>query len=113
LREAVLLAPQAKAFLVYEGADPQSPSALPAGAARGYAIAVSVIPITDTVKEVADGLVVRTVPRDTLVDARGPWMLDRDAVTAALDRAALAPQAETFVDLCRISGMRVQVVLAK
>jgi 2-C-methyl-D-erythritol 4-phosphate cytidylyltransferase len=113
LREALLLAPQAKALLVYEGADPQSPSALPAGAARGHAIAVSVIPITDTVKEVADGLVVRTVPRDTLVDARGPWMLDRDAVTAALDRAALAPQAETFVDLCRISGMRVQVVLAK
>ena len=47
---------------------------------------VVTLPVSDTVKEVVDGKVRRTVPRETLVQVVGPWIFDREALVDAITR---------------------------
>ena len=68
------------------------------------------VPITDTCKEVTDGHVRRTVPRDTLVDARGPWMFPREILLEALGRVSGRDRIATLIDLCRAARLDVRVV---
>ena len=69
--------------------------------------------VTDTYKEVQGRQVVRTVPRDTLVDALGPWLFERSALERAIGKAQRSGAACTStVDLCRITGLPVRLVLA-
>jgi 2-C-methyl-D-erythritol 4-phosphate cytidylyltransferase len=101
-------APNAKRFLLIT---PHfSPSPLWGGSGRGYPVSVIAVPITDTCKEVINGLVRRTVARDTLVDARGPWMFDREELIRALDAASSA-EVTNLVDLSRAAHLRVRVLI--
>jgi 2-C-methyl-D-erythritol 4-phosphate cytidylyltransferase len=75
----------------------------------GGLVLVNAVPITDTCKEVVDGLVRRTVPRDALVDVRGPWLFDRSELISALDAASTSDVA-TLLDLCRAVHLRVRVL---
>ena len=68
------------------------------------------VAITDTVKEVANGLVVRTVPRDTLVYASGPWEFDRETLITALDNLGSVADPPTLLDIARLAHLRVHVV---
>ena len=73
--------------------------------------AVVTIPMTDTVKEVVDGRVRRTVPRDALVLVTGPWVFEREALAAALDRVGgREAQVADMNDLCQVAQVRVQVL---
>jgi 2-C-methyl-D-erythritol 4-phosphate cytidylyltransferase len=70
--------------------------------------------MNDTCKEVVEGIVRRTVPRETVVDARGPWLFAREAMVAALERASGQEQGITdLVTLCRIANLRVRVLPEK
>ncbi len=66
--------------------------------------------ISDTVKEVSNGLVVRTVPRDTLVDASGPWEFDRETLITALDTLRTDADPQTLLDIARGARLRVHIV---
>jgi 2-C-methyl-D-erythritol 4-phosphate cytidylyltransferase len=70
-------------------------------------------PVTDTCKEVVDGLVRRTIPRDTLVDARGPWSFRREALVQALDRVDIGADISNLIELCRAARLRVRVLIAQ
>ena len=84
------------------------------GQGGGYPIRVATGPITDTCKEVVDGLVRRTVPRETLVDARGPWILTREGLADALARVAAREQGITdMLSLCEAAAVRVRIVPTK
>ena len=81
------------------------------GALEGADGAVPVVPVTDTVKRVAGGLVVETVPRDDLALAQTPQAFRRDA----LEEAHRAAEAEGFsvtddAALLERAGRRVAVV---
>ena len=72
---------------------------------------VVAIPMSDTVKEVVDGRVRRTVPRETLVQVIGPWVFDRKALVDAMTRVAGAETAITdMVGLCEAAHVRVRVL---
>jgi 2-C-methyl-D-erythritol 4-phosphate cytidylyltransferase len=104
LREALDAAPNATRFLL------NFPSALTGeGQGGGYDVTVVALPITDTCKEVVDGLVRRTIPRDTLVDARGPWTFGREALMQALDRVGTGSDISNLIELCRAARLRVRV----
>ena len=75
-------------------------------------VIVYAIPITDTCKEVVDGLVRRTIPRDDLVDAQGPWIFSREALHAALDGVVDQTKIESIVELCRRANLAVRVRLS-
>jgi len=81
------------------------------GGSRGFPISVVTAPITDTCKEVVDGLVRATVPRETLVEARGPWLFTREGLADALARA-VAREAEItdMLSLCEAARVRVRIV---
>ncbi|MEA2636189.1 MAG: 2-C-methyl-D-erythritol 4-phosphate cytidylyltransferase [Chloroflexota bacterium] len=84
----------------------------PLGEGRvGADITVVAVPITDTCKEVVDGLVRRTIPRDTLVDARGPWAFRREALMQALDRVGTGADISNLIELSRAAGLRVRALL--
>jgi len=72
---------------------------------------VVAVPVTDTCKEVVDGLVRGTIPRDTLVDARGPWAFQREALMQALDRVGTGSDISNLIDLCRAARLRVRVLI--
>lgn len=81
-----------------------------ATAARDHGAAITAIPVTDTIKEVADGAVVRTVPRDALRAAQTPQAFRRDALAEAMARAEAA--GRRFTDeagLLEWAGKRVLV----
>ena len=77
----------------------------------GAKVTVVAVPVTDTCKEVVDGLVRRTIPRDTLVDARGPWAFQREALIQALDRVGTGSDISNLIELCRAAGLRVRVLI--
>ena len=74
---------------------------------------VIAVPVTDTCKEVVDGLVRRTIPRDTLVDARGPWTFQRDALMLALDRIGAGAEISNMIELCQAARLRVRVLIRR
>jgi 2-C-methyl-D-erythritol 4-phosphate cytidylyltransferase len=67
--------------------------------------------VSDTCKEVVDGLVRRTVPRENLVTLTGPWLVSAEALKAALDRIA-SGQARDPLELFRGSGLPIHVSTA-
>lgn len=87
----------------------QIPSPLWGGTGRGWEVIVLAGPVADTCKEVIDGLVIRTVPRDTLVDARGPWLFERGALAAAVSRVGDQSEPANMLDFCRAAGLRVHL----
>ena len=74
-------------------------------------ISVVAMPVADTCKEVIAGLVVSTVPRDSLVIAVGPWSFSREALARAVAMVAgRESQVDSLVGLCEITGVRVRVI---
>lgn len=59
-------------------------------AARETGAALPALPVRDTLKEVAEGRVVRTVPRESLQGAQTPQIFARDILARAHGRAAEA-----------------------
>ncbi|HXO59856.1 MAG TPA: 2-C-methyl-D-erythritol 4-phosphate cytidylyltransferase [Candidatus Acidoferrum sp.] len=89
---------------------------LPALAGEGRVgadVTVIAVPVTDTCKEVVDGLVRRTIPRDTLVDARGPWTFQRDTLMQALDRIGAGAEISNMIELCQAARLRVRVLIRR
>jgi 2-C-methyl-D-erythritol 4-phosphate cytidylyltransferase len=74
---------------------------------------VVALPVTDSCKAVVDGFVRRTIPRDTLVDARGPWTFRRDALMLALDRVGTGAQISNLIELCQAARLRVRVLIQR
>ncbi|MGH2557628.1 MAG: 2-C-methyl-D-erythritol 4-phosphate cytidylyltransferase [Thermomicrobiales bacterium] len=77
--------------VIHDGARPFAPAALfdacvTAATATGAAIAA--VPVTDTIKRVADGQIVATVPRDDLWAAQTPQAFDLARLRAAFAHAA-------------------------
>ena len=82
------------------------------GQGGGYRISVVAAPVRDTCKEVIDGLVRRTVPRDSLATVSGPWLFTREALTDALARIEGRERDLTgLVALCEAARLKVRVVL--
>ena len=114
LQQALAAAPNAKHFVL------NFPPPLAGKGQRGGQeaqgvgddVTVGALPVTDTCKEVVDGLVRRTIPRDTLVDARGPWAFRREALMQALDRIGTGAQISTLVELCQAARLRVRIVIS-
>jgi len=70
--------------------------------------------MSDTVKEVVDGRVRRTVPRETLIQVIGPWVFDREALVDAMTRVAGAETSITdMIGLCEAAHVRVRVLPAR
>jgi 2-C-methyl-D-erythritol 4-phosphate cytidylyltransferase len=74
-------------------------------------VGVVTIPMSDTVKEVVDGMVRRTVPRETLVQVIGPWVFDREALVDAMTRVAGAEAVITdMIGFCEAALVRVRAM---
>jgi 2-C-methyl-D-erythritol 4-phosphate cytidylyltransferase len=68
--------------------------------------------MSDTVKEVADGRVRRTVPRETLVQLAGPWVFEREALVDAL-AGARGTEITDVIGLCESARLHVRVLPAR
>ena len=80
----------------------------------GDVVGVVTVPMSDTVKEVVDGRVRRTVPRETLVHVIGPWIFDREAIADALVRVVGGEAAiPDMVGLCQAAHLRVRALPAR
>ena len=80
-------------------------------AANTYGAAAPAVPVKDTVKEVADGLVVTTPDRSRLQAVQTPQVFDRDLLQVALKKAKENDTAIT--DDCsavELLGMKVKIV---
>ena len=72
---------------------------------------VVTLPVSDTVKEVVDGKVRRTVPRETLVQVVGPWIFDREALADAITRLPGSGTPITdMIGFCEAAHVRVRVL---
>jgi 2-C-methyl-D-erythritol 4-phosphate cytidylyltransferase len=70
--------------------------------------------MSDTVKEVVEGRVRRTVPRETLVEVTGPWVFDREALADALARLAGGEtELPDMIALCQAAHVRIRVLPAR
>ena len=77
----------------------------------GDAPGVVTLPMSDTVKEVVDGRVRRTVPRETVVHVIGPWAFDREALADALARMAGGEaDVSDMIGLCQAARVRVRAL---
>jgi 2-C-methyl-D-erythritol 4-phosphate cytidylyltransferase len=80
----------------------------------GTAATVVAAPVSDTCKEVVEGLVRATIPRESLVVATGPWLFDRDALAEALDRVARRhTDIQHMTALCEAARVRVRVLVTQ
>jgi 2-C-methyl-D-erythritol 4-phosphate cytidylyltransferase len=104
-----MASPQAQRFVI-QGDDHLSSDELLAES-EPYPASVYGDPESDTCKEVVDGLVRRTVPRETLAVARGPWVFTRqalaDGLSAVAGREAEIPDLIAF---CEAGRVRVRVL---
>jgi 2-C-methyl-D-erythritol 4-phosphate cytidylyltransferase len=70
--------------------------------------------MSDTVKEVVNGRVRRTVPRESLVQVTGPWVFDREALVDALSSVAgQETQITDVIELCESARLRVRALPAQ
>ena len=61
-----------------------------------------------------DGVIRRTVPRETLVEARGPWIVTREGLAAAVAPVvARAQEITDMLSLCEAAAVRVRIVPTK
>ena len=75
---------------------------------------VVTLPMSDTVKEVVNGRVRRTVPREGLVQVIGPWVFDREALVEALSHVAGSEARITdMAGLSDVAQMRVRALPAQ
>ena len=104
----------ATVILVHDAARPMLPPAvierLLAALAEGYDGAIPALPVSDTIKRAANGVVVETLARDELVAAQTP-----QAFVAAVLRAAFSASnnlllATDCASLVEAAGGRVKVV---
>ncbi len=79
---------------------------------EGGDVTVYAIPVTDTCKQVVDGVVRRTVPRDDLVDAQGPWVFSREALATAIEGVVDEARIDSIAELCQRARLRIRVRLA-
>ena len=97
-----------------QGGGLESPSPLWGGSGRGSSVTVYGRPVSDTCKEVVDGLVRRTLPRDSLVTISGPWLFTREVLTDGLARVGVRERDITgLVDFCEAARLKVRVVIAE
>ncbi len=74
-------------------------------------VGVVTLPMSDTIKEVVEGRVRRTIPRETAVQVIGPWVFDRAALADALTRLAGGETEITdMIGLCQAARIRVRVL---
>lgn len=67
--------------------------------------------VHDTYKRVRDGRVLETVPRESLVDAHGPWIFERALLERAIARVRAGDQpCRRPVDLVRLAGLEVRLL---
>ena len=110
LREALRDAPAAARVVIQVSGHPPSVSAGIPGDAPG----VVTVPVSDTVKEVVEGKVRRTVPRETVAQVIGPWIFDRDALADALTRVAGGDtDLSDMIGLCQAAHLRVRALPAR
>jgi len=77
-------------------------------------VGVVTLAMSDTVKEVVNGRVRRTVPREGLVQVTGPWVFDREALVEALSRVAGSEaRISDTIGLCDVAQMRVRALPAQ
>jgi 2-C-methyl-D-erythritol 4-phosphate cytidylyltransferase len=82
-----------------------------AALAEGFDGAVPVLPVSDTVKRVRDGVVEKTLARDSLVVVQTPQAFVASVLRAALGRAGDgSAQATDCSSLVEAAGGRVRVV---
>lgn len=105
LRAALDARPQARRFLIGAASVPPflEDSEAP--------VSTVGLAVSDTCKEVVDGFVRRTVPREDLVTLTGPWLVSREALRASLDRMQTA-SARDPLELFRGSGLPINVSTA-
>jgi 2-C-methyl-D-erythritol 4-phosphate cytidylyltransferase len=109
LRRSYEAQPQARRFVI-QGDDRPRVEELAAESAP-YPVAVYGVPMSDTCKEVVDGVVRATVPRQSLVTLRGPWVFTREVLADALTR--VEGRETEIVDLagfCEAARLRVRVL---
>ncbi|HVH64464.1 MAG TPA: hypothetical protein VM674_00390 [Candidatus Acidoferrum sp.] len=108
LRQALARRPTAERF-VYFG--PSHITEVPPVVDEPGVIVVRGLRLTDTCKEVVDGLVRRTVPRERLVELKGPWVCSRETIQLALDRVvADSGEITNILDLSRVARLRMKVI---
>lgn len=79
--------------------------------ARGREALVATIPVRSSVKQVGEGRVVATVPRESLHILRGPWLFSRESLLRALSRALRqSPPPRDELDLLARSGIPVHAM---
>ena len=113
LRQALDAAPAATRYLIHTTPAPLSPLPLPGeGQGGGYPLSAVAVPVSDTCKEVIDGVIRRTVPRDSLATITGPWIFSDEALTDGLARIAGRERDITeLVGLCKAARLKVRVLL--
>ena len=75
---------------------------------------VVTVPVSDTCKDVVDGLVRATIPRESLAVAHGPWLFSRDALANALERVGgREAEIRDMTGLCEAARLRVRVLPAR
>jgi 2-C-methyl-D-erythritol 4-phosphate cytidylyltransferase len=77
---------------------------------EGYDAAVPVLPLSDTVKRVVDGVVVETLPRDELVAVQTPQAFVASVLRAAFRASDDPSRATDCASLVEAAGGRVRVV---
>jgi 2-C-methyl-D-erythritol 4-phosphate cytidylyltransferase/2-C-methyl-D-erythritol 2,4-cyclodiphosphate synthase len=107
--------PEADIVLVHDAARPFVSAdvitrAIEAAAAHGAAIVA--VPVSDTVKRVAqDGVIAETLPRDEIFLAQTPQAFRRDVLGAAIAAGRTAATATDEAMLAEAAGHRVHVVV--
>ncbi|HYM48951.1 MAG TPA: 2-C-methyl-D-erythritol 4-phosphate cytidylyltransferase [Candidatus Limnocylindrales bacterium] len=113
LRSALAQAAPASRIVIEARDRPRSTNGLSAllEAASGALAAVPGRAVADTYKEVRDGRVVRTVPREALAELGSPWVFERHVLEEAVDRL-LADRATcgSLIELCRLAGLELRLV---
>ena len=107
--------PKAKLIAIHDGARPfvtvRVIEDAVAQAARSGAAAPAV-PVKDTIKEVRDGLVERTLDRAALYAVQTPQVFDGDLIRAALQKA-LDDAARLTDDCAAVERLGMKVVLTR
>jgi 2-C-methyl-D-erythritol 4-phosphate cytidylyltransferase len=107
VRNAIDAAPEASVFVVHDAARPLVTARLVRrclDALDGYDGVIAAVPVTDTVKEVEDGMIVRTPDRARLWAAQTPQVFRAEAIRRAVG------EATDDASLVEAMGGRVRVV---
>jgi 2-C-methyl-D-erythritol 4-phosphate cytidylyltransferase len=109
LRQAFRANPSATHFILHGQNHPGFEELV--RAAESFPVSVVGIPVRDTCKEVVDGIIQRTVPREALVDAVGPWIFSRQGLEDLLSRIQRnGERIASLADLAEAVPARVRVL---